>query len=164
MSKFIEPAKELPIYGKYDTVVVGGGFAGVAAAVAAARGGNKVLLCEKMFILGGLGTSGLVTIYLPLCDGRGNQLSYGLAEELLKVSIEHGHEESTPCALPPLIVGLKDVQPRLQGQGLMFQLAKSRCHSVNSQGSRTSRPDSSFREISDASCAWGSLESLSSRK
>lgn len=98
MSKFIEPAKELPIYGKYDTVVVGGGFAGVAAAVAAARGGNKVLLCEKMFMLGGLGTSGLVTIYLPLCDGRGNQLSYGLAEELLKVSIEHGHEAMYPKA------------------------------------------------------------------
>ncbi len=98
MTKFIEPAKELPVYGTYDTVVVGGGFAGVAAAVAAARGGNKVLLCERMFILGGLGTSGLVTIYLPLCDGRGNQLSFGLAEELLKVSIEHGYETMYPKA------------------------------------------------------------------
>ena len=69
MGRFTEPAKELNIYGKYDTVVVGGGFAGVAAALAAARGGNKVLLCERMFMLGGLGTAGLVTIYLPLCDG-----------------------------------------------------------------------------------------------
>ena len=75
MSVFMEPAKELPVYGSYDTVVVGGGFAGIAAALAAARGGNKVLLCEKMFILGGLGTAGLVTIYLPLCDGKGHQLS-----------------------------------------------------------------------------------------
>ena len=41
MSVFVEPAKELPVYGKYDTVVVGGGFAGIAAALAAARGGNK---------------------------------------------------------------------------------------------------------------------------
>lgn len=98
MNKFIEPAKELPVYGQYDTVVVGGGFAGVAAAIAAARGGNKVLLCERMFMLGGLGTAGLVTIYLPLCDGKGNQLSFGLAEELLKVSIEYGHEAMYPKA------------------------------------------------------------------
>lgn len=98
MKKFQEPAKELPIYGEYDTVVVGGGFAGIAAALAAARGGNKVLLCEKMYILGGLGTAGLVTIYLPLCDGRGHQLSFGIAEELLKISISDGYETGYPKA------------------------------------------------------------------
>ena len=96
MEKFTEPSKQLTIYGSYDTVVVGGGFAGVAAALAAARGGNKVLLCERMFMLGGLGTAGLVTIYLPLCDGKGHQLSYGIAEELLKVSIEKGWEKLYP--------------------------------------------------------------------
>jgi len=98
MATFFEPAKELPVYGRYDTVVVGGGFAGIAAALAAARGGNKVLLCEKMFMLGGLGTAGLVTIYLPLCDGKGNQLSFGIAEELLKVSIQDGYEANYPKA------------------------------------------------------------------
>lgn len=97
MSVFLEPAKELPVYGKYDTVVVGGGFAGVAAALAAARGGNKVLLCERMFMLGGLGTAGLVTIYLPLCDGRGHQVTFGIAEELLKLSIVDGYEGRYPA-------------------------------------------------------------------
>lgn len=92
MERFLEPAKELPVYGKYDTVVAGGGFAGVAAALAAARGGNKVLLLERMFVLGGLGTAGLVTIYLPLCDGRGHQVSFGIAEELLKLSMKNGYE------------------------------------------------------------------------
>ncbi|MBO5868316.1 MAG: FAD-dependent oxidoreductase [Oscillospiraceae bacterium] len=96
MSVFVEPAKELPVYGSYDTVVVGGGFAGIAAALAAARGGNKVLLCEKLFMLGGLGTAGLVTIYLPLCDGQGHQVSYGIAEELLRASIAHGAEVEYP--------------------------------------------------------------------
>lgn len=98
MEQFLEPAKTLPVYGSYDTVVVGGGFAGVAAALAAARGGNKVLLCERMFMLGGLGTSGLVTIYLPLCDGMGHQLSYGIAEELLRLSIQRGWEAEYPKA------------------------------------------------------------------
>lgn len=96
MSYFVEPEKKLPIYGSYDTVVVGGGFAGIAAALAAARGGNKVLLCEKMFLLGGLGTSGLVTYYLPLCDGVGHQVSFGIAEELLRKSIAHGAEIEYP--------------------------------------------------------------------
>ena len=90
MKTFVEPAKEIPVYGKYDTVVVGGGFAGIAAALAAARGGNSVLLCEKMFVLGGLGTAGLVTIYLPLCDGL------GIAEELLLASIKDGWEAMYP--------------------------------------------------------------------
>lgn len=96
MKRILEPAKEIPVSGSYDTVVVGGGFAGVAAALAAARGGNQVLLCERVFMLGGLGTAGLVTIYLPLCDGRGHQVSYGIAEELLKVSIQDGYEARYP--------------------------------------------------------------------
>lgn len=87
-----EQAREIPVTGKYDTVIVGGGFAGVSAALAAARGGNKVLLCERMYMLGGLGTAGLITIYLPLCDGKGHQVSFGIAEELLKLSISHGSE------------------------------------------------------------------------
>lgn len=49
----------------YDVAVCGGGFAGISAALAAAREGKKVLLLEKEYILGGLGTAGLVTIYLP---------------------------------------------------------------------------------------------------
>lgn len=92
MEVFVEQEKRLPVVGSYDTVVVGGGFAGVAAALAAARGGNKVLLCERIYMLGGLGTAGLITIYLPLCDGRGHQVSFGIAEELLKLSISHGSE------------------------------------------------------------------------
>ena len=92
MATYLEKAREIPVSGHYDTVVVGGGFAGVAAALAAARGGNKVLLCERMFMLGGLGTAGLITIYLPICDGRGHQICFGIAEELLKLSISHGGE------------------------------------------------------------------------
>lgn len=72
-----------------DVLVCGGGFAGIAAALAAARSGKKVILTDKLYILGGLGTAGLIAIYLPICDGYGKQVSFGLAEELLKMSVEH---------------------------------------------------------------------------
>ena len=80
----------------YDVAVCGGGFAGISAALAAAREGKRVILFEKEYILGGLGTAGLITIYLPLCDGFGHQVSYGIAEELLKLSITYGAEDRYP--------------------------------------------------------------------
>ena len=74
----------------YEVAVCGGGIAGISAALAAARQGKKVILFEKEYMLGGLGTAGLITIYLPLCDGYGHQVSFGIAEELLKLSITYG--------------------------------------------------------------------------
>jgi hypothetical protein len=80
----------------YEIAVCGGGFAGIAAALAAAREGKKVILFEKEYMLGGLGTAGLVTVYLPLCDGCGHQVSFGIAEELLRLSITHGADAMYP--------------------------------------------------------------------
>ena len=87
-----------PITHECDVLVAGGGVAGIAAALAAARQGAKVILLEKQFMLGGLATAGLITIYLPLCDGKGHQVSFGIAEELLRLSIEHGYEDKYPKA------------------------------------------------------------------
>ena len=80
----------------YDVAVCGGGIAGISAALAAAREGKKVILFEKEYMLGGLATAGLITIYLPLCDGYGHQVSFGIAEELLKLSITYGAEDKYP--------------------------------------------------------------------
>ncbi len=82
-----EPARTLSVSGSFDVVVVGGGMAGVAAAVAAARLGVRVCLLEKQCALGGLATLGNVTMWLPICDGRGRQVIGGLGEELLKLSV-----------------------------------------------------------------------------
>jgi len=94
---FEEQAKKIPArYGRYDIVVAGGGIGGIAAALAAARAGKKTLLIENMYALGGLATLGLITIYLPLCDGLGHQVSFGIAEELLRLSISRGYEAEYP--------------------------------------------------------------------
>ncbi len=82
-----EPSRTLPVHGSYEVVVAGGGIAGVAAAVAAARAGASVCLLDKESALGGLATLGNVTIWLPICDGRGRQVIGGLGEELLKLSV-----------------------------------------------------------------------------
>lgn len=88
---------ELPIVYSCDVLVCGGGFGGISAALAAARLGRRVILLEKQYVLGGLGTAGLVTYYLPLCDGIGHQVSFGLAEELLRLSISMGAEDEYPA-------------------------------------------------------------------
>ena len=88
--------KQSTINQQYDVAVCGGGFAGISAALAAAREGKRVVLLEKQYMLGGLGTAGLVTIYLPLCDGYGHQVSFGIAEELFKLSIRYGAEDRYP--------------------------------------------------------------------
>ena len=81
---------------EYDIAVCGGGFGGISAALAAAREGKRVVLFEKEYMLGGLGTAGLVTIYLPLCDGFGHQVSFGIAEELFRLSVTYGAEDRYP--------------------------------------------------------------------
>lgn len=98
MDYIIEPERKIPVKAEYDTVVAGGGIAGIAAAAAAARGGARVLLIEKQYMLGGLATAGLVTIFLPLCDGMGRQVTFGIAEELLRLSVRHGYEGEYPSA------------------------------------------------------------------
>lgn len=85
---FVHEQFETKVAHECDVLVIGGGFAGIAAALSATRTGKKTILVEKSYYLGGLGTSGLVTIYLPICDGMGRQVSYGIAEELLKLSVE----------------------------------------------------------------------------
>ncbi len=74
----------------FDVLVAGAGVAGVAAALECARAGLHTALVEKTVFVGGLATAGLINIYLPLCDGLGHQVTYGIAEELLHLSLRYG--------------------------------------------------------------------------
>ena len=97
MKESINEILHTPVVDTYDVAVCGGGFGGISAALAAARLGKKTVLFEREFMLGGLGTAGLITIYLPICDGMGHQVSFGIAEELLRLSITMGAEARYPA-------------------------------------------------------------------
>lgn len=76
----------------FDVVVAGGGVAGIAAAVEAARCGKSVAIIEKTTQLGGLATNGIVNYFEPLCNGRGTQIIRGLPEEFLHLAIRYGFD------------------------------------------------------------------------
>jgi len=81
---FAEPARTIPVYAETDVLVVGGGPAGTAAAVAAARLGADVLLVERYNHLGGLSTGGLVIWIDRMTDWSGAHVIRGIAEELME--------------------------------------------------------------------------------
>ncbi|MBP0465752.1 FAD-dependent oxidoreductase [Roseomonas sp. PWR1] len=78
-----EPAREVPVHAEVDVLVVGGGPAGVAAAVAAGRLGARTMLLERHNHLGGLSTGGLVIWIDRMTDWDGRRVIRGFAEEFL---------------------------------------------------------------------------------
>jgi hypothetical protein len=79
----VEEAREVPIYHECDVLVVGGGPAGTAAALAAARTGADVVVLERYNHLGGLSTGGVVIWIDRMTDWEGNQVIRGFAEDVL---------------------------------------------------------------------------------
>lgn len=82
MTTIREPARDTRVLAETQVLVVGGGAAGVSAAVGAAREGADVMLVERYGQLGGLATGGLIVLLLTLDDGAGHQVVGGLCQEL----------------------------------------------------------------------------------
>jgi hypothetical protein len=78
-----EPARDIPVYSRCDVLVVGGGPAGTAAAIAAARMGADVVLVERYGHLGGLATGGLVCWIDRMTDWHGNLVVGGVGKEFM---------------------------------------------------------------------------------
>jgi hypothetical protein len=78
-----EAARDIPVFAETDVLVVGGGPAGTAAAIAAGRSGADVMLVERYNHLGGLSTGGLVIWIDRMSDWTGTQVIRGIAHDLM---------------------------------------------------------------------------------
>jgi hypothetical protein len=81
-----EPARQTALFGSFDVVVLGGGPAGITAAVSAARAGASTLLIERYGFLGGMGTAAGVTNFCGLFANRFGTIDrvvHGTADEFL---------------------------------------------------------------------------------
>ena len=89
-----EPARRIPVVDSADVVVIGGGPAGFAAAVAAAREGSDVLLLERLYFLGGLftgcGVTPIINMFHPSENGKSRQAVFGICDELCQRLNEAG--------------------------------------------------------------------------
>lgn len=93
MDYITETERKIPVVADVDILVCGGGFAGVAASVCAAKNGAKVLLLEKYGFLGGLVTAALVITTPPLDNGINNEIGERLREKGVYVPCRHSGEE-----------------------------------------------------------------------
>jgi hypothetical protein len=80
----IQPERRLPILHETDVLVVGGGPAGVAAAIAAKRAGADVTIVERYGHFGGLWTGGLVLLIIGHIIEGGKQVCQGIGEEMMR--------------------------------------------------------------------------------
>ena len=81
--------RAIPVEEGYDVVVAGGGPAGCGAAIAAARLGAKVLLLEGSGCLGGMGTSGMVSLWYEISDGE-RMIVGGIVREIIETMFSRG--------------------------------------------------------------------------
>jgi ribulose 1,5-bisphosphate synthetase/thiazole synthase len=82
--RVIQPERSLPVLSETDVLVVGGGSAGVAAAIAAARAGARVTIVERYGHFGGLWTGGLVLLILGHIATGPKQVCQGIGEEMMR--------------------------------------------------------------------------------
>lgn len=100
--KVIQPRRELPVLHETDVLVVGGGPAGVSAALAAKRAGARVCLVERYGHFGGLWSGGLVLIVIAMYAKDKTQVTTGVCEEILQRldKIDGGVVNHKPGVLP----------------------------------------------------------------
>jgi FAD dependent oxidoreductase len=93
----------------YDVVVVGGGAAGLAAAVGAAARGARTALVERYGFLGGMATAGMVSticgLYRTAAAGPPELLNEGFAETFAR------RLQTMPGCAPPIRRGRTHVLP-----------------------------------------------------
>ena len=108
----LEPSRRLKVCRETEVLVVGGGPAGVAAALAAARNGADTTLVERYNHLGGMATGGLVILIPNMSAGTEEQEIAGICDEMMrrvdaKGGARHPQRRHLGSADPRLIEELK---------------------------------------------------------
>ena len=87
MKTIREERRDTPVYGEFEVVVVGGGPAGIAAAVAAGRAGCSTLLVERYGFLGGAGTAAGLSTFCGLhanVHGEHRRVIRGIGDDIVE--------------------------------------------------------------------------------
>src|SRR3981189_2749284 len=96
MTEFVsEPGGRVPVAATSDLVVVGGGPAGIAAALAGARNGLSVTMLERYPYLGGLASGGMVLVLDDMCNGPEISVR-GLCSEMIERMERFGFAVTPP--------------------------------------------------------------------
>lgn len=115
-----EPQRQIPVLGEYEVVVVGGGPAGIAAALAAGRNGKSTLLIERYGFLGGAGTAAGLSTFCGLhanVGGEHRQVIHGVCDDILD-RLRHMNGLNDPHL---------SVQKRIQAQAYDISAYKIAC-------------------------------------
>jgi len=109
MRYYNEPVRQVPVIDEVDVLVVGGGPAGLSAAIYAARYGAKTMLIEQSGDVGGVATTGLMSHWTSLTKG-------GFYEEILERSSTYDHRQiiDTEKLKTVLLEMLKEAGVKLQ--------------------------------------------------
>lgn len=133
-ASFTLPAEEVGISQEVDVLVAGGGPAGIAAAMSAARAGARTLLIEQRGFLGGMGTVALVPAFCPYSDGE-KAVVRGIGLELLeqmKAACEPGFREQYGSELDWVPID-PEVLKRVYDKAVLESGAEILLHTVVSQ-------------------------------
>ncbi|MCJ8324176.1 MAG: FAD-dependent oxidoreductase [Rhizobiales bacterium] len=112
--------QNVPVVAKSDVVVVGGGAAGVTAAVSAARNGCSVTLIERYHHLGGMASGGMVLVLDDMTNGSEITVT-GIVDEFVEtMKMENG------AVYPPS-------EDRIQSQEMWRKWSRWGCHDFHSK-------------------------------
>ena len=124
---------------KYDIIVIGGGFAGFAASVSAARQGKNVLLIEKYNCLGGAACYNLVNPFMPYWttvkeSGERVNLSCGLFSEIInQLGAFNGLHTDACCFNEEILKYVLNRMATESGVNILFQTYVTDVQAVNGQ-------------------------------
>ena len=118
MKTIPEPNREIPVIDQVDVLVVGGGPAGVSAALSAARLGARTLIVEQFSCLGGVATSGghnHFSLYTSW-SAHDERIVGGVAEEMRRLVLEGGYGTYSGGCIDFDVEGMKLVFDRMVAQ------------------------------------------------